>query len=78
MRDVAVIGIGQTPIGELWNLSLRELGANALRQAAEDARWHNRVKNYWLPALTLVTGGSVAAVTTWKVLEWFIRSMQIQ
>lgn len=37
MRDVAVIGIGQTPIGELWDLSLRELGANALQQAALDA-----------------------------------------
>lgn len=37
MREVAVIGIGQTPIGELWNLSLRELGASALKQAADDA-----------------------------------------
>ncbi|MBA3873577.1 MAG: thiolase domain-containing protein [Anaerolineae bacterium] len=37
MRDVAVIGIGQTPIGELWDLSLRQLGANALAQAAADA-----------------------------------------
>ena len=37
MRDVAVIGIGQTPIGELWDMSLRQLGANALHQAAADA-----------------------------------------
>ena len=37
MRDVAVIGIGQTPIGELWDLSLRQLGVNALHQAAADA-----------------------------------------
>lgn len=37
MRDVAVIGIGQTPIGELWTSSLRELGASALKQAADDA-----------------------------------------
>ena len=37
MRDVAVIGIGQTPIGELWDLSLRQLGVKALHQAAADA-----------------------------------------
>ncbi|MEZ4667961.1 MAG: thiolase domain-containing protein [Anaerolineae bacterium] len=37
MREVAVIGVGQTPIGELWDLSLRELGASALKQAADDA-----------------------------------------
>ncbi len=37
MRDVCVIGIGQTPIGELWDLSLRQLAAAALQQAAADA-----------------------------------------
>lgn len=37
MREVCVIGIGQTPIGELWEMSLRDLGAAALRSAAQDA-----------------------------------------
>ncbi|MBL8155091.1 MAG: thiolase domain-containing protein [Anaerolineae bacterium] len=37
MRDVAVIGIGQTAIGEHWDTSLRALGAQALRSAAGDA-----------------------------------------
>jgi acetyl-CoA C-acetyltransferase len=37
MRDVYVIGIGQTPIGEWWELSLRELAAQALHQAIQDA-----------------------------------------
>ncbi len=37
MRDVCVIGIGQTPIGELWDYSLRDLGTNALRDAVNDA-----------------------------------------
>lgn len=37
MRDVAVIGIGQTPIGELWDSSLRDLAASALRHAMSDA-----------------------------------------
>jgi acetyl-CoA C-acetyltransferase len=37
MRDVAVIGIGQTPIGEHWDTSLRELAAQALQSAARDA-----------------------------------------
>jgi acetyl-CoA C-acetyltransferase len=37
MRDVCVIGIGQTPIGELWDMSLRELAYNALHSAVQDA-----------------------------------------
>ncbi len=37
MRDVAVIGIGQTDIGELWERSLRQLAADALQKAVDDA-----------------------------------------
>jgi acetyl-CoA C-acetyltransferase len=37
MREVAVIGIGQTPIGEHWQKSLRHLAYDALRDAAADA-----------------------------------------
>jgi acetyl-CoA C-acetyltransferase len=37
MHDVAIIGIGQTPVGEHWESSLRELGADAARAALQDA-----------------------------------------
>ncbi len=37
MRDVFIIGVGQTPVGEHWNLGLRELGASAIRAALDDA-----------------------------------------
>jgi acetyl-CoA C-acetyltransferase len=37
MRDVFIIGIGQTPVGEHWDLGLRELGAIAIDKALEDA-----------------------------------------
>ena len=37
MRDVCVIGIGQTPIGELWEMSLRDLAYQALHNSIEDA-----------------------------------------
>ena len=37
MTNVAIIGIGQTPIGEHWEFSLRELAFQALRQAAQEA-----------------------------------------
>nr|MBN1229321.1 thiolase domain-containing protein [Anaerolineae bacterium] len=37
MRDVCLIGIGQTPIGEKWDLSLRHLAFSALTAAAADA-----------------------------------------
>lgn len=37
MRDVFIIGTGQTPVGEHWDLGLRELGAMAIRSALADA-----------------------------------------
>ncbi len=37
MRDVAVIGIGMTKFGELWNKSLRELFVEAALKAMKDA-----------------------------------------
>ncbi len=37
MRDVCIIGIGQTPIGELWDMSLKDLAFQALQAAFEDA-----------------------------------------
>ncbi len=37
MRDVAIIGIGETKIGELWDMSLRELGIEAGLSAIRDA-----------------------------------------
>src|SRR5229473_4417638 len=30
MRDVFIIGVGQTPVGEHWDLGLRELGRSAI------------------------------------------------
>ncbi len=37
MRDVAIVGIGQTPVGELWEKSLRHLGHDAVVAAMRDA-----------------------------------------
>lgn len=37
MTNVAIIGIGQTPIGELWTKSLRDLAGDALAAAVADA-----------------------------------------
>ncbi|MCY3905817.1 MAG: thiolase domain-containing protein [Anaerolineaceae bacterium] len=37
MRDVFVLGIGQTPVGEWWDRSLRDLAADALQAAVTDA-----------------------------------------
>ena len=37
MRDVAIIGIGETKIGELWDQSLRDLGIEAGLKAIQDA-----------------------------------------
>jgi len=37
VRDVSIIGIGQTPVGEHWDKSLRALGATAVAEALQDA-----------------------------------------
>ncbi|MBN1966447.1 MAG: thiolase domain-containing protein [Anaerolineae bacterium] len=37
MRDVSIIGVGQTPVGEHWESSLRDLGLDAMRAALQDA-----------------------------------------
>lgn len=37
MRPVSIIGIGQTPVGELWNLSARQLAYQAVASAMSDA-----------------------------------------
>ena len=37
MREVAVVGIGQTKIDELWERSLRDLAGEAVLKALEDA-----------------------------------------
>jgi acetyl-CoA C-acetyltransferase len=38
MRDVFIVGLGLTPVREHWTLSLRELGANAVCAALDDAK----------------------------------------
>ncbi len=37
MTDVVIAGIGQTPVGEHWDLSLRELAFQAIEAAQKDA-----------------------------------------
>lgn len=37
MRDVVIIGIGQTPVGEHWTRSLRQLAHDAIMPAMRDA-----------------------------------------
>ncbi len=37
MRKVAIVGIGQTPVREHWETSLRNLAVDALRNAMDDA-----------------------------------------
>ncbi len=38
MRKVSIIGIGQTKVGELWDMSIRDLAVQAARAAMRDAR----------------------------------------
>ena len=37
MTEVFIAGIGQTPVGELWEISLRDLAVKAIVAAREDA-----------------------------------------
>src|SRR5882724_4005270 len=37
MRDVSIIGIGQTAVGEHWGRSIRDLAVEAIQKARQDA-----------------------------------------
>ena len=37
MTEVVIAGIGQTPVGEHWELSLRTLAVRAIQAARKDA-----------------------------------------
>jgi acetyl-CoA C-acetyltransferase len=37
MTDVVIAGIGQTPVGEHWEIGLRELAQDAIREALKDS-----------------------------------------
>ncbi len=41
MREVAIIGIGQTPVDEHWDKSLKELAGEAIFSALSDANWNS-------------------------------------
>lgn len=75
MRDVCVIGIGQTPIGEWWDQGVRDLGAKALQEAAADAGIDQvdalYVSNMLAPRLSNQAhlGALVADFTGWRGIE---------
>jgi len=75
MRDVAVIGIGQTPIGEHWGTSLRELAAKAVQDAADDAGIEKPdalfVSNMLAPRLSdqAHLGALIADYAGWRGIE---------
>lgn len=41
MREVSIVGIGQTEVGEHWDRSLRDLAVDAIQAALSDAHFHN-------------------------------------
>lgn len=76
MQDVAIIGIGQTPIGELWDKSLRELAADALSGAVNDAGLEHRpdalfVANMLAPRTSSQAhlGALIADYAGWRGIE---------
>jgi len=56
LRDVAIIGIGQTKYGEHWKRSLRDLAVEAGLKAVEDA-------NIYAKEIDAIFGGNMAAGT---------------
>jgi len=37
MQDVSIIGVGQVPVGEHWDMGLRQLALGAIQAALQDA-----------------------------------------
>jgi acetyl-CoA C-acetyltransferase len=47
MRDVAIIGIGQTKVGEHWEKDLRHLSLEALQAAMWTPGWSMWTRSTW-------------------------------
>ena len=75
MRDVCIIGIGQTPIGELWDMSLRDLAYRALLDAVKQTHIEQPealfVANMLAPRLSdqAHLGALVADFVGWRGIE---------
>src|SRR5689334_7818133 len=48
MRDVSIIGVGQTPVGEHWELSLRHLAFSAIEAALRDAGKQTKIEALYI------------------------------
>jgi acetyl-CoA C-acetyltransferase len=48
MRDVSIIGVGQTPVGEHWELSLRHLAFSAIEAALRDAGNQTKIEALYI------------------------------
>lgn len=76
MREVAIIGMGQTPVGELWDQSLRDLAGEALMGALHDAGLERRpdalfVGNMLAPRVSSQAhlGALIADFMSWQGIE---------
>jgi acetyl-CoA C-acetyltransferase len=58
MTEVVIAGIGQTPVGEHWETSLRSLAVDAIRDALEDCR--GEVTSPLLKPQALIVGNMLA------------------
>ena len=61
VRDVSIVGIGQTQVGEHWEISLRDLGAEAVRPRSPRRRSNARRRCTWATC----SRGSSRARRTW-------------
>ncbi len=68
MRDVAIIGIGQIPVGEHWETSLRMLAADAIAGRFE-RRWPigGGCPLCWQRLWSQLTAASYISVRLWPI-----------
>jgi acetyl-CoA C-acetyltransferase len=80
MRDVAVIGIGQTKVGEHWDKSLRELAGDAALAAMGEAQI-NRVDSIYIGNMMSVTANQQSQLGA-MVADWigqrFIDAVKVE
>lgn len=76
MREVAIIGIGQTPVGEWWHQGVRDLAAQAIKDALQDSGLEARpdalyIGNMLAPRISSQAhlGALVADFVSWRGIE---------
>ena len=70
MRNVSIVGIGQSEVGELWSRSVREIAYDAIAGAMDEAGTDTFTINANIPEVGYGTDFNKAAIE--EMIRWAV------